>query len=115
MSSASMLVRFPDGEIRFGIYYGTSDIVLPWLFDDLDDAWEQKRNGVRTWDEQPIGEVFDVDIYSAYGYGWTWRGRAARNVVLPPFGPDDLPPATWEGQDLDDRPDWVRPVFEDGP
>lgn len=119
MSSAPLAVRFPDGEIRWGIYSGTVDIALPWLFATDDEAWDQNQKQMRTWDEKPIGEVFEVDVFSYYGYGFWWRGRATKDLYLGPYGdPNGLDPEhtivelgsfnNVEMTDPADAPEWIR-------
>jgi hypothetical protein len=80
MSRAGLRVVFPDGTVRCGIYEGTVDIAYPWLYDTDREAWDNSRNGHRRG-EEPVGEVFDVVIYSDYGGGFWWHGKAAKNVI----------------------------------
>lgn len=112
MSRASLAVLFPDGTVKAGIYEGTSDIVVPWLWDDIDQAWEKgyPRGGrqTRKWDERPVGEVYDVVIYSDYGRGRWWEGRATKELVVD--GLDPYCQATGGDDWLETtpgRPEWV--------
>lgn len=118
-----MLVRFPDGEVRAGLYDGTSDAYCPWLTtgDPWDELYGLIRGGptestvIRPWDEVPEGEVVDVEVYSDYGYGWVIPGRASRNVLVWPRTWNDTldTPHVWGGDHIDDpKPDWVRAYFE---
>ena len=121
MSSASMAVRFPDGDIRWGIYNGTSDIAQPWLYPTPEEAWGARRSNKRTWDESPVGEQFDVDVFSWYGPGFWWKGLSTKELYLGPFGdPDDMDPihmivelGSCRGPAFADAPDWVRPLLAD--
>lgn len=79
MSRAGLRVLFPDGTVRCGIYEGTSDIADPWLYDTDEEAWDRSRT--RHDDEVPEGDVFDVVIYSSYGGGFWWEGKAAKNLI----------------------------------
>ena len=107
MSSASARVRFPDGEVRHCIYHGTSDTLVPQLFDTSREAWDTARTG---WPEtgEVSGEVFDVEIYSDYGGGFYWGGQATREFVLSDFTApfdDDFNPRRIET--TDGEPEWV--------
>lgn len=108
MSRASMAVRFPDGEVRWGVYEGTSDVYAPWLYPSLDAAWADSRSGERSWDEPTDGDVVDVEVWSGYGYGWVVRGTAAKNRLVTPMDWDDAGPEIWTGDGPDDLPPWVK-------
>lgn len=104
MSNAILVVRFPDGALRYGTYQGSSDTPYPTLY-LTPSEWQQAKTASR---QDPIGEVYPVDIYSDYGNGWSWKGTAAKNTLV-----DDgyifdqylgmtMPERTGEGQ-----PDWL--------
>ncbi len=84
MSRASAEVRFPDGTIRYGIYDGTSDILQPRLFETTGEAWDCYQDDRRNLWDIPYGhfpddvawQIFDVVIYSDYGGGSWWKGKA---------------------------------------
>jgi hypothetical protein len=77
MSHAGGTVTFKDGDILHFEYNGTSDICIPMLYtteDELSDNW---RNG--QWRECSCeNEHEDVIIYSSYGGGFDWHGKACR-------------------------------------
>lgn len=102
MSSAFALVRFPDGRVRAGVYHGTSDVLHPWLWDSIEEAWDHPAH-MRDWNEPPEGVTYEVTVFSDYGRGFYWPAHAAWNVVL-----DNLMP--YEHcymQMAKGRPEWV--------
>lgn len=111
MSRAGAAVRFLDGEVKWCLYNGTSDMLIPRLFDDPSTPWDAyyaDRRGLEPVDlwPEPEGQPEVVTIYSDYGGGWCWYGLAARNVVVSPLDP-------WEEgvERFGDRqrPDWFSP------
>lgn len=115
-----MWVRFPDGDIRYGIYNGTSDLAFPFLLSTSNaDAWDRysaardrysaasaadRGDDLLGYEDEPDGEVFDVRIATNYGGGWSWSGRAAKNVLvdgLDPWGDEHY------ASHVDGVPDWV--------
>ena len=82
MSSARACVRFPDGNIRYGIYHGTSDVMQPNLYNGVEEAWADRRAG--EWRSEE-GEAFPVVIWSDYGGGFGWPGVATKDRVLYPL------------------------------
>jgi hypothetical protein len=110
VSRATLAVRFPDGTIKFGLYNGTGDTVVPALVDSIDEAWGWvydafKANDAAAYPE-PEGPVEDVEVYSAYGRGYWWRGRAAWNAVVSP--------TDWDGineVEIAGRPSWYAEAF----
>ncbi len=108
MSSASAVVKFSDGTIRWAVYHGTVDVLIPTLHDSASEAFAG-----RSWiaDVRPAE---DVEIYTDYGGGFWWTGQATRDQVRPescqPFGAESL-----SGEVLietaiiyDGRPEWVK-------
>jgi len=99
MSSATAAVRFPDGLVRWCMYHGTSDVLIPKLHDTLIAAWDD-----RSWlDGEPAGEVHAVDIATNYGNGFHWRGTATREQVIEPLEPWDADCGMTDGE-----PEWFR-------
>lgn len=129
MSRATAAVRFEDGTVKWCIYNGTSDIMMPRLFDTPDEPWDAyyaKDRGlppVELWPE-PVGEPEPVTIYCGYGNGWTWPGMATRNVITEgtdPYEYDDNESNGWNAPDYkhphtDGTPEWYseagRPFWE---
>lgn len=115
MSRGSAAVLFPDGEVRYGIYNGTVDLMWRHLFDTTTeawDAWDVYYRGDGTEPPVPEGEeVFDVVIYSDYGVH-SWPGRASRHWIeqgVYPYG-DELSDGTIlepEPERMDGKPEWV--------
>lgn len=114
MSRASAAVRFPDGTVKFGIYNGTCDVMQPGLFDNPKDPWDAfyakgKFEGQpgACWPAEVVGEPEDVVIYSDYGGGFYWPGRATRNRIIGPLDWDG-----WDGTDREGEPKWAREAFK---
>jgi hypothetical protein len=105
MSRAGLRVVFPDGEVRCGMYQGTIDVCDPWLYATDKEAWDDNRPSSRSLGEDPEGDVFDVVIYSDYGGGFWWRGKAAKNVITE--GRD-----WWYLETHDGVPDEVKAFYE---
>ncbi len=80
MSHAGGQVLFPDGEIMFFEYDGTSDIYIPTLFrtpEELNAAWRKGH-----WGKCHCGKTpEEVQIYTSYGGGWTVPGTACRKCL----------------------------------
>lgn len=115
MSSGWAAVRFPDGTVKACIYNGTSDILVPRLYDTTGEAWEARKNGADAWPD-PEGEPEPVIVYSDYGGGFWWEAKATRNTVLPdfcdPFGVCEdqsgrLPHGRKRAEVHDEVPAWV--------
>ena len=76
MSSAQATFFRPDGSVAgYGIYYGTADLLLSFVTDTPDGAWEAKEKA--SWHRDcTCGEPPEpVVILSDYGGEWWWRGE----------------------------------------
>jgi len=87
MSNATLMVRFKDGLILWGIYHGTSDIAYPGLFDSMHEAWaygvHERKQVCRNLEEKLTKSSPEpVEIHSDYGCGWYWGGEACRNTKM---------------------------------
>lgn len=93
MSRAGAEVRFPDGTIKYTLYDGTTDILGRRLYADQEAAWDSYRlERSKVWSDPygdyPINtawEIFDVVIYSDYGGGRHWPGKATLIAVEPEY------------------------------
>ena len=113
MSSATALVRFSDGSIRWAIYHGTVDQLRPRLFDSAAEAWAQKG--------PPLGGGADepVTIYADYGGGFWWEGFSNPGFVSGrsciPYGAEDqfgkvlVAPSTI----YDGMPEWAVSIYSE--
>ena len=102
MSHAGGLVRFPDGEVLFFEYDGTSDIYIPTLFKTNEELNENWRKG--HWGKCACGNPPEpVQVYSSYGGGWTVPWTACRKCLALSPGLDYD-----ESYDtrVDGEPDW---------
>ena len=118
MSRATALIRFPDGTVKAAMYCGTSDVLWPRLFDDVEEAWDAYRDASSDdWyatfhPPAPLVDGEPVEIYSDYGGGHWWRGTATREYAIGPLDTwDDVP----DGELHDGRPQWVIDFFGEDP
>jgi hypothetical protein len=77
MSHASGAVRFKDGVVKFYEYNGTSDVCISHLYDSMKAMLAHWRKGQWMACACPEG-MEDVEIYSSYGGGFTFPGKACR-------------------------------------
>lgn len=106
MSRATLYVRFPDGEIRYGIYNGTIDAAGFFaLVGTVDEAWDAKADDNFERYPEPVGPVEPVEIATDYGGGFHWIGAAARNTLVngnDPYFADEA------GATIDGLPLWAE-------
>lgn len=101
MSRASATFYFDDGDVTFGIYEGTCDIMQTFMSYDRHEPWDwyyergawadsSDRYG---WAEKCAHEGEHCLAYSDYGYGYVWEGKACRECMVfrGPFEPFDVP------------------------
>lgn len=117
MSDAIALVRFPDGELRAALYFGSTDMVVPVLFDP-GEARDIVEGGIdyvmpRLAEVEGSGDdpgpLEEVAVWTSYGAGAHWVGEASRSLGMltagiDPYGnasPDDVREVT------EVVPDWV--------
>lgn len=107
MSGALGLVRFPDGSVKVARYNGTADVMGNRLGSDP-MAWPSLE-----WlDDPAAGDVVPIELWTNYGAGMFWAGRATSEAIvggLHPFGLEG-----WMGEMLEPdcipqggTPDWV--------
>lgn len=106
MSRASVAVLFPDGEVKFAIYNGTSDVLMPKLFDTNKEPWAAYYSNadLSVPENVPHESGEPVIIYCDYGDGSTWHGTATRDYVTSEcdfMEIDDYSDCNWV------LPDWV--------
>jgi len=88
MSRANLLVKFPDGSIKAGLYDATGGFVMPLLYDTCDQAWDFYRaNRMDAWGTDEQYELHKgiegdpVEIFTDYGGGFWWHGKAIKTWV----------------------------------
>lgn len=112
MSSATAAIRFEDGVVLFGVYSGTADVMQDRFFPTVDEAWTAHRTPAIDRGDMPTEPNEQVQVYSDYGGGFSWAGRATRAGVLVeghmPYGAE-----SWGGEvilpvleTVDGTPDW---------
>ena len=79
MSHSCGAVRFPDGAIYYYDYNGTSDVCVPVLVPHVTDVKLRGMGWRECGCQEPQHE--DVEIYSDYGGGFYWPGRACRKCL----------------------------------
>lgn len=92
MSSGPATFFRPDGTVvGYGIYYGTADMLLQFVADTPDSAWEAKKSGAYP-DDCTCGQPPEpIVILSEYGSEWWWLGEwcpRCRCIIGPcsPYG-----------------------------
>lgn len=120
MSRAFALVKFKKtGNIYYGCYNGTSDVMIPFLCTPQEcyneeygyygaitycteltrqhDSWRIPDN---------VTDLDDVEIYSDYGNGFYWSGTGSESVKMidAPLNPFD----TVYEDIKDGQPEWVE-------
>lgn len=110
MSSASLAVRFPNGDIRYGVYNGTSDLARPALHETPEEAWEHRHD---PWPqlaiEEAASEAEPVEVATNYGNGFWWTGSmATRELITSGYSPFDE-----AEEEHDGLPDWLAHWRED--
>lgn len=108
MSHASGAVRFPDGKVMFYEYNGTSEVAISHLYDNMQsvsDNW-----GKSPWLICTCPGMEQVEIYSSYGGGFTYPGKACRTcraLYGPRYTPETVD-ATVNGE-----PQWHKEIDPD--
>lgn len=120
VSSGTMMVRFPDGEVRYGIFHGTANLASPPLFATGDEAWDHRKNcqhervpiadkAGKPFGSLPSCAVYDegagepVECWTNYGGEWTWKATATKDHVTSNHDA--------EGE-VQGTPDWVAATHE---
>lgn len=105
MSHSTAACRFSDGLILYCEYNGTSDVMLPHLYDTQDERDENWR--CRDWKYctcgNPLGHE-EVILAASYGGGFSWHGKACREckVITDNYMPFD----ECDSEREDGLPDW---------
>lgn len=119
MGMSRMMVRFPDGSVKFGSYQNTADIGSPWLGDTPEEAELLYRRSHGESAMLPTeGDLVEVELYIPYG-GGTHGKMDARGGHLTEHAyyvyqcggwGVDLPPTMRDIQK--GEPNWVREFYE---
>ena len=103
MSHASGAVKFKDGRKKYYEYNGTSDVCISHLYDtfeEMSDNWRQSE-----WLSCECGEEEEVEIYSSYGFGFCFKGKACKNCRS--ISHDGYSKDIWEGTINKTEPNWL--------
>ena len=109
MSHSYGAVQFDsDDKVMFYEYDGTSDVTISHLYDtrkEMEDNWRKGE-----WLDCKCGRDEPVEIYSNYGGGFYWDGRACRHCLAIT---ENLKPDWDDGSSSSDgTPDWVGEELE---
>jgi hypothetical protein len=94
MSDSWGAVKFNDGLIKYYLYHGSSDTCYTSLYDKVSDV-------AVDYTECNCGKSEPVEIYSDYGGGFYWKGKACRDC-------DSIT----KGSDFDDGDYWGNNPIE---
>lgn len=124
MSSSFGLVKFDrTGNIYYGRYNGTSDIMTPYLctpeecYDEKLDCYcaitycQELGRQHESWEfPDDCTDLDDIEIYVDYGGGFSWCGTGSESIKMIK---DYLAPyeQCWEDI-IDGEPDWVKEFLE---
>lgn len=76
MSNALGGIRFSDGTIRYYIYHGGSDTMFSAHYATKEEARDNWNGGENN--ECTCGREEEVEVFSSYGYGFYFTGRACK-------------------------------------
>lgn len=96
MSASFGLVRFKKtGNIYYGCYEGTSDLMLPFIctpeecYDEKIDCYcaithcRNIEGRYATWlFPDDVADLDDIEIYSDYGGGFYWNGTGSESIKM---------------------------------
>lgn len=118
MSASFALVKFKStGNIYFGCYEGTSDILIPYICTP-EECYDEKLDCYcsishcrdlsaqhKTWAYPDNVPADEVEIYSDYGGGFYWNGHGSESIKMIK---DFLDP--WDNYTTieDGKPEWVE-------
>lgn len=123
MSASFGLVKFKKtGNIYYGCYEGTTDIMIPYIctpeecYNEERDCYCaitycRKLSSQQSWRfPDDIADLDDIEIYSDYGGGFYWRGTGSESIkmiknYLNPFE------EVWEDMKYGE-PEWVKEFLE---
>lgn len=123
MSASLAMIKFKKtGNIYFGCYEGTSDLLLPYICTP-EECYNEKhdcycaltycrelfnRNLHNSWIiSDDTSDVDEVEIYSDYGGGFYWSSIGSESLKKINGGDP------WEYGDVTDGvPDWVKEFWE---
>lgn len=107
MSSSHGLVRFDDGVVMYFTYNGTADVCHSHLYrteTQLLQHWKFQASC-----DCKCAKQENVDIWSTYGGGFGWSGKACRECCLITHGldPYDDESIKLKYKSGNGKPDWV--------
>ena len=125
MSASFALIKFKTtGNIYYGCYEGTSDILIPFIFTPEEcynketDCYcaisygrELNKRHNYSWEfPDNVNDLDDVEIYSDYGGGFYWSGTGSESAKMVKHYLDPF----YEMDDdvTDGEPEWVKEFLE---
>lgn len=82
MASATLVVRYPDGTFRYGIYHAASNVASDYLYRDPGTAWDKRgtpQPKAPTWYQEGDGQP--VEVYTDHGGGFWWTATATQEYL----------------------------------
>lgn len=76
MSHSQGRIKFPDGTIKFLEYNGTSDVMLPFIYDTEEELQANWRRRDWKYCNNKEHNHIEVDIATSYGGGFSWKAKA---------------------------------------
>ena len=108
MSHVSGAIKFKDETVMFYEYDGTSDICISHLYKTMKEVVGNWRKSA--WLKCICGSEEDVEIYSSYGYGKLFKGKACKKCLSLTHEIDFE--TIWRGKTEKDIPNWVRQALD---
>jgi len=103
---------FKNGDVFHYEYNGTVDVCIPQLYKTIDGLEENWRNG--EWKECSCGNDEDVEIYSSYGNGGHWKGRACKNCMVITVGFSEVDEYGYHTGWERGTPEWAEKYYRNG-
>lgn len=103
MSHSRGAVKFnSDGKIMFYEYNGTSDVCIYHLYETIKEVSDNWFN--HEWLNCDCGQDEPVEIYSNYGGGFYWKGKACRFCKA---FTENASPYEADEEIIDGQPEWM--------
>ena len=110
MSNGTMYVRFPDGEIKLGTYYGTSDTIGQTLWSKSEYKFKEEKSNTEYSKDQLLLE--DVCVVPLYGGDWHFYTQASRKFMRPAVSDDFSGGIRYMHKEIKGLPDWYLAIQE---
>lgn len=84
MSHAQGRVKFPSGNIGYLEYNGTSDVMLPNIYESEEEMLKNWRKQEWKFCKDKNHTHIDVEVATSYGGGFSWPAKACVecNIII---------------------------------